>query len=698
MKLLSKIYTCLIFVLLYAPVIVMVFFSFNSSNSLTEFTGFSLKYYQEAFHAPKVMDAFKNTLILAVVTAAISGILGTAASVGISRLRGRYLRKSLLSVTNIPMMNPDIVTGVSMMLLFVFVGGLLGLQTKLSFWTMLIAHVTFCLPYVILSILPKIKQMDKHLPEAAMDLGCTPLVSFFKVELPCILPGVLSGMLMAFTLSLDDFVISYFVKGTGFETLPIYIYSAVRKGVRPTLYAANTIIVLAVLVLLILINFMGDNDKKSVKSKKSSTLKKVLPIVLASIFIIPIIISIIPSNGEQSTLDYQETTKLDYSKYAGVELSVYNWGYYISDGSDDSIDVNAEFEKLTGIKVLYDNYDSNESLYTKLSSGGADYDIIIPSDYMIAQLIAEDMLQKININNIPNYKYIDEKYKNTEYDPLNEYSVPYNVGMVGIIYNTTKVNGEPDSWDLMWNNEYSGSILNFNNPRDAFAVAQFYEKININSTNPEDWDRAYNKLVEQKALLQTYVMDEVFNKMESGEAAIAPYYAGDFLTMYENNEDLAFYYPKEGTNQFIDAICIPKYPEGKKDAELYKEAAELYINFLLDPVIAKANAEYMYYASPNTAVINDAEYKEFLADIHPDAYSILYESAEGVPTQAFMNLPDETKQYMSEKWTKLGATITEDEDDSNGVYIISAVFLALILVYFTFTKIKKYIREKEDYS
>ncbi len=267
MKILSKIYICLIFLLLYAPVIVMVFFSFNSSNSLVEFTGFSTRFYFEAFNNAKVMDAFKNTLILAVCTALLSGVLGTAAAVGISRMKSKYLRKSLMSVTNIPMMNPDIVTGVSMMLLFIFTGALLGMQSTLSFWTMLIAHITFSLPYVILSILPKIKQMDKHLPEAAMDLGCTPLVSFFKVELPCIMPGVIAGMLMAFTLSLDDFVISYFVKGTGFETLPIYIYSAVKKGVRPSLYAANKIIIATVLILLILINFVGNKDAKP-KTKK----------------------------------------------------------------------------------------------------------------------------------------------------------------------------------------------------------------------------------------------------------------------------------------------------------------------------------------------------------------------------------------------------------------------------------------------
>ncbi len=269
MKKLSRIFICVIFLLLYAPVLVMVIFSFNAGDSLSVFEGFSLRNYKEVFfYNSEVIAAFKNTLILAVVTAAVSGVLGTAAAVGISRMRSRYLRKGLLSVTNIPMMNPDIVTGVSMMLLFVSAGAIVGLSTTLSFWTLLIAHITFSLPYVILSILPKIKQMDKHLPEAAMDLGCTPLMSFFKVELPCIMPGVISGMLMAFTLSLDDFVISYFTVGSGFQTLPIYIYSAVKKGVNPSLYAANTIIVVVVFILLFVINFIADKEPKAVKKNK----------------------------------------------------------------------------------------------------------------------------------------------------------------------------------------------------------------------------------------------------------------------------------------------------------------------------------------------------------------------------------------------------------------------------------------------
>ncbi len=386
-------------------------------------------------------------------------------------------------------------------------------------------------------------------------------------------------------------------------------------------------------------------------------------------------------------IEYVETTLLDYSKLAGTELRVYNWGYYISDGSEGTIDVNAEFEKLTGIKVVYDNFDSNESLYAKLSGGGVDYDVVIPSDYMIGRLISEGYLAELNFDNIPNYKYIDERYKNTEYDPNNKYSVPYNVGMVGVIYNTTMVEGTPTSWSLMWDENYAGKILNFNNPRDAFAISQFYQRLDINSEDSATWDKAYNKLEEQKPILQSYVMDEVFNKMESGEAAVAPYYAGDFFTMYGNNEDLAFYYPEEGTNIFIDAACVLKNAKNK-------EAAELYINFLLDPEIARANAEYMYYASPNTAVVENEDYRAFLDELHPDAYEILYESSAKVKTDSFVDLSSKTKEYMTKRWTDLRATNTDQSADYI-VYGICIVILAIIFAWFVYSAIRKKKRAQQ---
>lgn len=435
---------------------------------------------------------------------------------------------------------------------------------------------------------------------------------------------------------------------------------------------------------------------QSPKPKKvTEELKRKVSWIVLFLLLIPFVLTGCQSaSDEESEIEYAETTLQladEYKKYAGIELSVYNWGYYISDGSDGSIDVNAEFEKLTGIKILYDNYDSNESLYAKLDGGGADYDVIIPSDYMIGRLITEGYLAELNFDLIPNYKYVADEYKGTgiaSYDPECKYSVPYNVGMVGVIYNTTMVDGTPDSWSLLWDEKYANKLLNFNNPRDAFAIAQFYQGVDINSENKDDWDKAFDKLVEQKPLLQSYVMDEVFNKMESGEAAAAPYYAGDFFTMYENNEDLAFYYPKEGTNRFIDAACVLKTSK-------HQEAAALYINFLMDPEIARANAEYMYYASPNTAVIENEEYLEFLESLHPNAYDILYGSVSDVPSDAFENISVETKSYMSEKWTKLGATITEDSGNES-VYVLFAVIVVLLLALFGINTFKKIKRERES--
>ena len=269
MKKMAKLYTILIYVFLYAPIAVLILFSFNSSNSTGVFTGFSLRWYKELLSDSATLAALKNTLILAVSSAVIATILGTIAAVGMHGMKNKYVSGALSTVTNIPMMNPDIVTGISMMLLFVFVGAMVNASSYLNFWTVLMAHVTFNLPYVYLNVLPKLKQMDKHLPEAALDLGCTPMQSFFKVELPAIMPGIISGMIMAFTLSLDDFVISYFTVGNGFETLPIRIYSMTKKRVTPDMYALSTFIFLAILALLLLSNFVGDRQENKIKRHRA---------------------------------------------------------------------------------------------------------------------------------------------------------------------------------------------------------------------------------------------------------------------------------------------------------------------------------------------------------------------------------------------------------------------------------------------
>ncbi len=366
----------------------------------------------------------------------------------------------------------------------------------------------------------------------------------------------------------------------------------------------------------------------------------------------------------------------DYSHLKGTTLNVYNWGEYISDGQDGSLDVNKAFEQKYGIKVNYTNYESNENMYNKLKSGGANYDVVIPSDYMIAKLVEEDMLAKLDFSNIPNYKYILPKYKDLYYDPDNIYSVPYTVGMVGLIYNTKTVDEKPDSWGVLWDERYAGKILMFNNPRDAFGIAQCYLGQDVNTTDLKDWDEAIDLLKEQNPLVASYVMDEVFNKMEHGDAALAPYYAGDFLTMYDVNPDLAFVYPKEGVNFFVDAMCIPKNAENK-------EAAELYINFMCEEEIAVANANYLCYASPHELVLTSDSY-----DLKGN--EVLYPDESQTPeTQIFENLDYDTQQYMSMLWNEL-----KIEGNSNiDAYVGLSVTFVLVVAYMIFRFVKKKKRE-----
>lgn len=367
----------------------------------------------------------------------------------------------------------------------------------------------------------------------------------------------------------------------------------------------------------------------------------------------------------------------DYSHLVGTEINVYNWGEYISDGAEGSMDVNKKFEEETGIKVNYTTFDSNENMYNKIKGGGANYDIVIPSEYMIERMISEGLLEKINFENIPNYSNIMDEYKNLYFDPNNEYSVPYNVGMVGLIYNTKMVEGTPDSWNLMWDEKYAGQILMFNNSRDAFGIAQCLLGIDLNTSDSNEWHRAYDKLKEQKPIVSSYVMDDVYNKMESGDAAIAAYYAGDYLTMKANNPDLAFVYPKEGTNIFIDSVCIPVGCQNK-------EGAELYINFLLREDVALANAEYICYATPNKAVRESDEYS--LKD-----EAILYPADEDKPkTQYYHNLPPETLMLMTSLWDNLKI---EGNDDTS-IYVGLISFCTVVVVYAVYRTIRKKRRER----
>lgn len=371
-----------------------------------------------------------------------------------------------------------------------------------------------------------------------------------------------------------------------------------------------------------------------------------------------------------------------------LELNVYNWGEYISDGSEGSLDVNSEFEKYyyetfgKKVEVNYTTYASNEDMYNKLKSGGVSYDVVIPSEYMIAKMIDEGMLMKLNFNNIPNYKYIDEQYKGAYYDPDCEYTVPYFCGYVGVIYNSEMVSETPTDWDIMWDEKYAGQILQFNNPRDAFGTAMYSSGIDVNTADVAEWEMAAEKLKVQKPLVQGYVMDEIFNKMKNGSAAVASYYAGDFISMYADNDALKFYYPESGTNIFVDAMCVPSCSKNK-------ELAEAYINFCLTEEIAVANAEYVCYASPNVLVKDNPEYIECMTELHEDAIEILY-PVGGIKSTYYQNLDPNTTDVMNSLWEKLKI----ENSVESWVYIFAGAIVAFMLAMLIYKYINKKISEK----
>ena len=587
MKRANRILTILMFIFLYIPMVVLIVASFNTGKDIAHFDGFTLQRYVELFQDAHLLSLLRNSIVISIFSTLVATTFGTVAAVGIHNLKPK-MRKTVMSLTNIPMTNPDIVTGVSLSLLFVFVGTkMLGQRDSLTFWTLLIAHITFNLPYVILNVMPKLQQMDKSLTDAAMDLGCTPSQAFFKVTLHEIMPGIVSGAIMAFTMSLDDFVISYFVSGLDFVTLPVEIYSYTKKPIQPKIYAMFTLLFLLIFVLMVTMNLLqirADRTKgvrrSRVETKGMRTFKRVVAGVAAACLLLGIgYLFVAPHTQEQIT------------------LNVYNWGQYIADGSDDSLAIVAEFEKrYPHIKVNYSTYDSNEIMYSKLANGGITVDVIIPSDYMIARLIEEDMLLPLNFDNIPNYQYVDDSFKNLAYDPDNQYSVPYTWGTVGILYNTKYVDeADVTGWELLWNEKYAGKILMFGNSRDAFGIAQYRLGYDVNTTNKAELEECAALMMEQKPLLQQYVMDEIFATMQNEEAWIAPYYAGDCLTMMGENENLAFYLPEnQGFNLFVDAMCIPTCAQEK-------EAAELFINFLCEPEIAGANMDWVCYSTPISA-------------------------------------------------------------------------------------------------
>ena len=620
-KYLQKIYLALIFILLYAPIVTLVVLSFNQSKTRAKWGGFTLKWYKELFQNEQIMSAFYTTLIIAFISAAIATIIGTAAAIAIQGMKQKW-KTMYMGLTNIPMMNAEIVMGVSLMLLFI------AFHMTLGFGTILIAHITFNIPYVILSVAPKLKQTNRYTYEAALDLGASPLNAFFKVVFPDIVPGVLSGFMLAFTMSLDDFVITHFTKGPGIDTLSTKIYTEVRKGIKPEIYALSTIMFVTVLVLLILVNYSPKEEEESAVRKKVRRPSKVKKILIQRV--IPVAICIVFIGGG-----------FYYAKESDVlndeKLIVYNWGEYIDP------EVLTIFEKETGIDVIYEEFETNEILYPKISSGAIAYDVICPSDYMIQRMIENDLLSEINFDNIPNIKNIGEQYmeQSKQFDPENKYSVPYCWGTVGILYNKTMVDEPVDSWSILWNPKYKDSILMQDSVRDAFGATLKYLGYSLNSTDLDELTEAKNLLIEQKPLVQAYVIDQVRDKMIGNEAALGVIYSGEAIYTQKENPNLEYVIPKEGSNIWIDSWVIPKNAE-------HKENAEKFINFLCRPDIALMNFEYITYSTPNEAA------RELIEDESIRNSEIAFPDLSQYDNlETFQYLGTEADQVYGDLWNKV---------------------------------------------
>lgn len=565
----GKIYLALICLFLYMPILTLVVLSFNATKTRGRFAGFSLRWYRSLFQDQSILHALFTTLLIALISALAATVFGTIVAFAMNHMK-KWKKTTLMSLTNIPMLNADIVTGISLMLLFIAVNYTMG------FSSVLIAHITFNLPFVILSVAPRLGSMNTSAFEAAQDLGASKAYAFWKVIFPDIMPNILTGFLLSFTMSVDDFVITHFTKGVGIDTLSTMIYTEQKKGIRPEIYSLSTLMFVTIFVLLILYTLHKSHAEK-IKSRASSRMEAASRWI--SLSLVPVIFLVVLF-GYYST----KTTSTG-------SLKVYNWGEYMDP------QVLELFEKETGISVTYDEYETNESMYPIIAKGAADYDLICPSDYMIQKMSDEGLLEPINWSRIPNAKNIDDQYFEFArgYDENNTYSMPYLWGTVGILYNKKMVKGPIDSWGVLWDTRYQDDILMQKSVRDAFGVALKYLGYSLNTTDEAQLDEAKQKLLEQKhsGVVQAYVVDEVRDKMIAGEAAMGVIYSGEALTCMEENEDLDYVIPKEGSNLWMDNFAIVK---GAKN----KENAEKFLNFLCRPEIMKMNFEYITYSVPSS--------------------------------------------------------------------------------------------------
>ena len=624
----SKIILTLTMLFFYLPILYIIIFSFNDSRSLTKFGGFSLRWYEKMFADSTMMEAVLYTVIIAVIATVVATVVGTITAIGLSKSR-KVVQKMVERINDLPVMNPDIVTAISLLMFFSV------LTVKKGFGTLLIAHIMFCIPYVMLSVTPKLRSLDPNLIDAAMDLGATPFQALAKVIVPQIKPGIVSGALIAFTMSFDDFVISYFTTGNGVNNISILVYT-MSKRVNPSINALSTIVILLITLVLGVVNIVPIVREKREKDGKSSrAVSRKAMAAVAAVLVLAVV-----GGTVGASLSQQHKSAAAVEKYGSNVLKLYLPGEYLGEN------VISDFEKQYGVRVIVENFDSNEMMYTKLMAGDR-YDVIIPSDYMIERLMNEDFLQPLDKSMIPNMENMSDAVLGMSYDPDNTYSIPYFWGSVGLVYNHENVDPaviESEGWEVLRNTDYAGHIYIYDSERDSFMMSFKALGYSMNTEDPNEINAAYEWLLQMNNTMSpVYVTDEVIDGMMNGYKDIAVVYSGDAAVVLDENEDMSFYMPSQGTNIWCDAMVIPQNAENPK-------LAHEFINYMLTYEAAFDNTETVGYTSPNAEVFEEMTSSE---DLYADNAAYLPRS--GYDKDEMFHDNQVLMRELSKLWIKVKA-------------------------------------------
>ena len=624
----SKIILTLTMLFFYLPILYIIIFSFNDSRSLTKFGGFSLRWYEKMFADSTMMEAVLYTVIIAVIATVVATVVGTITAIGLSKSR-KVVQKMVERINDLPVMNPDIVTAISLLMFFSV------LTVKKGFGTLLLAHIMFCIPYVMLSVTPKLRSLDPNLIDAAMDLGATPFQALAKVIVPQIKPGIVSGALIAFTMSFDDFVISYFTTGNGVNNISILVYT-MSKRVNPSINALSTIVILLITLVLGVVNIVPIVREKREKDGKSSrAVSRKAMAAVAAVLVLAVV-----GGTVGARLSQQHKSAAAVEKYGSNVLKLYLPGEYLGEN------VISDFEKQYGVRVIVENFDSNEMMYTKLMAGDR-YDVIIPSDYMIERLMNEDFLQPLDKSMIPNMENMSDAVLGMSYDPDNTYSIPYFWGSVGLVYNHENVDPaviESEGWEVLRNTDYAGHIYIYDSERDSFMMAFKALGYSMNTEDPNEINDAYEWLLQMNNTMSpVYVTDEVIDGMMNGYKDIAVVYSGDAAVVLDENEDMSFSMPSQGTNIWCDAMVIPQTAENPK-------LAHEFINYMLTYEAAFDNTETVGYTSPNAEVFEEMTSSE---DLYADNAAYLPRS--GYDKDEMFHDNQTLMRELSKLWIKVKA-------------------------------------------